>query len=508
MPVISLPPLSHFATEIATPAKTQANTFIKQDDIVTGTTSLTFSAINLSSTSSSDFHWSRMTKVIVVVVVVLLALGLIVRATHHVRRVHQSELDIEQVMPETEVSTLIGTRSPSTTTLHVPDASNWQNYQSVAHTAVHTPDQSIRRSTGVTIKLPKNSNFILEDDDRHVLTSPTGYSELLANVLIESSTDAARRQASAALSEVDPIGSGGFDWSITKSRTLEPATQEGSAAFKTQTQSRQDLSKDPLFEQTSELRAQTAPCIKYRSTSFIKKLTSLVSVKKERIHVLGIGMSGIGDEFQPLPGPIHDIRWLKSAFDGRDEFSFKSLLDSNATLEEVRRSLEDMHSEAGENDLIVLYFSGHGGPCDSFQLYDPASPGCPTLLNATILNQWIGEFRSETRGPPVYVIFDCCRPDLVAPETKLNDGVYIIWACSPMQPALDLGLNDPHNHLPRSCFLLALILAIDDLSEGFIIPAVQRFTERMKELVRVIRGSRADAMEGSHSIPAPATLDT
>jgi hypothetical protein len=59
-----------------------------------------------------------MTKVIVVVVVVLLALGLIVRATHHVRRVHQSELDIEQVMPETEVSTLIGTRSPSTTTLH------------------------------------------------------------------------------------------------------------------------------------------------------------------------------------------------------------------------------------------------------------------------------------------------------------------------------------------------------------------------------------------------------
>ncbi|KDN48730.1 hypothetical protein RSAG8_02717, partial [Rhizoctonia solani AG-8 WAC10335] len=81
-----------------------------------------------------------------------------------------------------------------------------------------------------------------------------------------------------------------------------------------------------------------------------------------------------------------------------------------------------------------------------------------------------------------------CRPGLVEPKTKLDNGVNVIWACSPTESALDLKLKSPDNALPRSCFLLSLILAIDDFSADPTAPVVERFTIRMKEFVRVIRG--------------------
>ncbi|CAE6409708.1 unnamed protein product [Rhizoctonia solani] len=507
MPIIPLLFSSRFASDITTSVKAHEE-LLKQDVSVGGTTLLvcicgselcveryrphvyTLSQTDLSYVSIPDVHWYRLIQVIVTVVIVLLALGLVERITRDLRRVHHSQVDAGRAMPETEVSTLIGTRVPSTATLHTLDASNYQTYQSVGPTAVHTPDQSPRRSIKLVVELTNPSGFILEEHDRHIPTSPMNSPESFAKIFMDHSRNDIRRQASAAVSKPDLIGSSNTDRDIVKSRTLKSTTQQDHT-FENRTQAQQDSSKNPPLGQTNGLRAQTAPCIKYRSASLIKKFTNLISTKNERILILGVAMSwdGIGDGSREiLPGPPHDIKWLESAFDGRKNFPFKSLLDSHATLEEVHGSLKDMHLVAGENDILMLYFSGHGGGNDSFELYNPASPNNPSLLDATILNQWIGEFRSETRKLPVYIIFDFCRPDLVTPKTELNDGVHIIWACSPMQSALDLGLNDPYNHLPRSCFLLALILAIDDLSEGCATPVVQRFTERMKELVRVIRG--------------------
>ncbi|CUA68487.1 hypothetical protein RSOLAG22IIIB_03524 [Rhizoctonia solani] len=230
-----------------------------------------------------------------------------------------------------------------------------------------------------------------------------------------------------------------------------------------------------------------------RSATLVKSLTGLVLAQQTTIHILGIGMSWSGfggDSRRALPGPPHDMNWLQSIFASQENFRFKSLLDHAATLEAVRQSLGDMHSAAGDNDFLVLYFSGHGAHDDSFELYNPESPDDSVLLNETTLNEWIVKFRSESRQPPrpVYIIFDFCRPSPIKPKTKLEDGVNVIWACSPTESALDLGLKSPDHSLPRSCFLLSFILAIDDFSADPTAPVVERFTIRMNEFVKVIRG--------------------
>ncbi|KAF8674206.1 hypothetical protein RHS04_07428 [Rhizoctonia solani] len=282
--------------------------------------------------------------------------------------------------------------------------------------------------------------------------------------------------------KTDPISSNGSDIRATK--LVSQIFESPSPVQEDHTVSN---NKKPQTQHvpTSNLRAHTAPCIRNPSISLAKSLTGLISLRQAKVHILGVGTSweGQGDRFEALPGPSHDIEWLKNAFAHQQNFWFNSLLDHNVTLATIRQSLDRMFSVAEESDLLALYFSGHGGYDDRFELYDSTS------LDEVILNEWIVEFRSKNSAHnPVYIVFDFCRPGRVRPQAELASDVKVIWACSPTQPALELKLKDPNNALPRSCFLLSLILAIGDVSEDPTLPAVGRFTDRMKQLVKTIRG--------------------
>ncbi|KAF8753435.1 hypothetical protein RHS01_07038 [Rhizoctonia solani] len=244
---------------------------------------------------------------------------------------------------------------------------------------------------------------------------------------------------------------------------------------------------DPISSNGSDIRATKLVSQIFESPSPVQEDHTVSNNKKPQTqHVptrVGTSWEGQGDRFDALPGPSHDIEWLKNAFAHQQNFWFNSLLDHNVTLATIRQSLDRMFSVAEESDLLALYFSGHGGYDDRFELYDSTS------LDEVILNEWIVEFRSKNSAHnPVYIVFDFCRPGRVRPQAELASDVKVIWACSPTQPALELKLKDPNNALPRSCFLLSLILAIGDVSEDPTLPAAGRFTDRMKQLVKTIRG--------------------
>ncbi|CAE7106375.1 unnamed protein product [Rhizoctonia solani] len=436
-------------------------------------------------------HWDGLLRPIGILVVALVVMGPVV---YGLRRVHRTKFGHGGVSVA-ESGPLLGTRAPSSTTLH----SNNQNCQSVATTTARNPTRSLRGSIKPVLR-PVHviySDPILEEYRSYVASPVENTSFLLeppTTMVMQLPDSAARGRVSAVIQKVEPISSDYFDPGTEESQAHKPNKFQTSKVFINRTQNAAPSIAPP--SPVNEARAQTAPCLKFRSASLVKSLTDLASIQQATVHALAVGMSwaGIGDGSRALPGPLHDIEWLRNMFSLQSNFRFNSLIDHAVSLATIRQSLECMLSAAGENDLLALYFTGHGGDNDSFELYDS------TLLTEVMLNEWIVHFRSTTsRNNPVYIIFDFCRPDCVKPSTEFANGVNVIWACSPTESALELRLNDPNNHLPRSCFLLSLVLAIGDVSEDPAGPIIQRFTTRMKEFVQLIRG--LDCLKHKCQIP-------
>ncbi|KAH7341543.1 hypothetical protein B0J17DRAFT_264505 [Rhizoctonia solani] len=452
----------------------------------------------------STRHWDTLLLVLSVMLIVLLVFGALALVTRDLCTGYPDEFDRTSATSGNESKSLLRT-APSNTTPH----QNYQACQFNCRTDSQTQNKPLQLPSKPMLQALEFSNFILGEDEGRVMMSPVegidNPLEPFATAITQPSSIPER--VSAVTQTTNPIGFGTLDQDVIKSQMHESTIQPGSGIPENQIQAQHVSSSKLAFDQPNESRAQTAPCVKIRSASLVKSLTGLVPIQRATIHILGVGMSwqGIGDGSRSiLPGPPHDIEWLQSVFASQENFRFKSLIDSAATLESVRRSLGDMHSVVGENDYLVVYFSGHGAQNDSFELYDPTSPKGSVLLDEAMLNKWIVEFRSETgKARPVYIIFDFCRPSLVEPKVELErpSDISVIWACSPTESALDLKLKGPDHCLPRSCFLLSLILTIDDVSEGPNAPVVARFTSRMKELVRVIRGSHC--YRNKCQLPAP-----
>ncbi|KEP51162.1 ICE-like protease (caspase) p20 domain protein [Rhizoctonia solani 123E] len=427
-------------------------------------------------------HWNSFLTVFVVALIVLLVLSVSALITRHPSTVG----DEVSGASRGEANSLLRTTPPN-----ARPEQDYQACRSRCTTNEQPPIRSPRGSNKPILQPLKSPNFILEDSSYVVMSPVEGLHDppepLAAMVAQLSST---RGRAVAVTQNTDPINSGGLGRNVIKPQMHGSAAQQCSGTFRNPSRTRHI---SPVLGQANQSQVHAVPSVKARSATLVKSLTGLVLAQQATIHVLGVGMSwnGFGgDTRQTLPGPPHDMEWLQNFFTSQENFRFKSLLDRDATLEAVHQSLGDMHSVAGDNDFIVLYLSGHGAHNDSFELYSPQSPDDSDLLNEAMLNEWIIKFRSKTGKPPrpVYIIFDFCRPSLVEPKTKLDGDVNVIWACSPTQSALDLKLKSSDYGLPRSCFLLSLLLAIDDFSADPTAPMVERFTIRMKEFVRVIRG--------------------
>ncbi|CAE6460979.1 unnamed protein product [Rhizoctonia solani] len=186
----------------------------------------------------------------------------------------------------------------------------------------------------------------------------------------------------------------------------------------------------------------------------------LRSEQNTLVHVLAVGLSWRHIQKKALPGPEHDLCWLKNFFVDQKRVQFTSLLDNEVSFDTIHRSVTRIYSDAQPNDCLVLYFTGHGDDENAFELYDDD----PGSLDEVILNDWIVKLRRETsKTIPVYIIFDFCRENPASSSAQLDNGVTVFWSCPPGQKSPDVMLS---KDLPYSCFLLALFLAIDDSSKS------------------------------------------
>jgi helicase len=124
-------------------------------------------------------------------------------------------------------------------------------------------------------------------------------------------------------------------------------------------------------------------------------------------HGLFIGISKYAEpDVQELVGAARDATALHALF--HDTISGSSpilLTNEQATVQKVREALEKLEKEAGSDDTVVLYFSGHGSHDHRLATHDVS---LANLGATTISMQDIADFFKRTAANRVLFILDCC----------------------------------------------------------------------------------------------------
>ena len=93
------------------------------------------------------------------------------------------------------------------------------------------------------------------------------------------------------------------------------------------------------------------------------------------VFLVAIGISDYPGTENDLNLPVADAKAMVDLYKTNSATSTKILLNANATRKEIIKAANSLFKNAGQEDIVVLFFSGHGIPggfCayDDFLLYD------------------------------------------------------------------------------------------------------------------------------------------
>jgi hypothetical protein len=142
------------------------------------------------------------------------------------------------------------------------------------------------------------------------------------------------------------------------------------------------------------------------------------------IYALLAGINNYRSGLNSLAGCVNDIRGFQAFLEGRiakEQLRILPLVDADATRENIINGFRGHLANAGEDDVAIFYFSGHGsrepveerywfleptGLNQTIVCADSRLPGVPDLADKE-LSELIGAVAA--RGPHVVVVLDCCH---------------------------------------------------------------------------------------------------
>lgn len=163
-----------------------------------------------------------------------------------------------------------------------------------------------------------------------------------------------------------------------------------------------------------------------------------------KIRLLSVGISEYMPHLTSLPASLNDARQIYDAFEnvlGASLDHRHSIVALNITgdqfLAHIRTALKELNKTGASNDLLIIYFSGHGDTYDEvldLQFIDSmhGQSGISSIL--------IGEMLRVFKYPRVLLILDCCFSGAAKTITHANTGfskkkTTLIASSQPFQPS-------------------------------------------------------------------------
>jgi hypothetical protein len=179
---------------------------------------------------------------------------------------------------------------------------------------------------------------------------------------------------------------------------------------------------------------------------------------------------------QSLKGPVKDIAALNRALVDRDTGLFADgdvTLLAEASSTRALRAMSQFFSSADRDDVLLVYFSGHGKLDQSGRLHlcmhDTESTD---LLSTAVSSTRINEFADASRARNVVIILDCCHAGAFRGgdfgEAVAGPGRYVLSSCRGTQLANDATVDNGTSYFTQHLVEGLVDAAVDNDSDGFV----------------------------------------
>jgi hypothetical protein len=179
---------------------------------------------------------------------------------------------------------------------------------------------------------------------------------------------------------------------------------------------------------------------------------------------------------QTLKGPVKDIAVLNRAIVDRDTGLFADVdvtLLPEATSGRAIRALGRFFATATRDDLLLVYFSGHGKLDQSGRLHLCMQDTDSTdLLSTAVSSARINEFAGASRARNVVIVLDCCYAGAFR-GSDLGDAVagpgrYVLASCRGTQLANDATVENGTSFFTQHLVDGLLDAAADQDGDGYV----------------------------------------
>jgi Caspase domain len=179
---------------------------------------------------------------------------------------------------------------------------------------------------------------------------------------------------------------------------------------------------------------------------------------------------------QTLKGPVKDIAALNRALIDPRTGLFADVevaLLPEATSTRAIRALGKFFSSAGRDDVLLVYFSGHGKLDQNGRLHlcmqDTESTD---LLSTAVSSARIKEFADASRARNVVIVLDCCHAGAFRgadlPDTVSGPGRYVMTSCRGTQLANDATIDNGTSFFTQRLIDGLLGEAADQDGDGYV----------------------------------------
>ncbi len=121
-------------------------------------------------------------------------------------------------------------------------------------------------------------------------------------------------------------------------------------------------------------------------------------------------------ELARLAAPANDVRALSAALEDRTIGSFKTELKLDIVVEDAKAAMRRLFMQRHPDDLVLLYYSGHGLRDTGGRFYLAMTPTDPADPDpASIDEDWLRRVMNECAAKCQVVILDCCHSAALIP---------------------------------------------------------------------------------------------
>ncbi|ABW26571.1 caspase, EACC1-associated type [Acaryochloris marina] len=135
-------------------------------------------------------------------------------------------------------------------------------------------------------------------------------------------------------------------------------------------------------------------------------------MSESKKSALLIGVSEYGEGLNALSAPPMDVVAMKQVLGNSDLGGFSSAnikVLINPDLAEMRENIEDLFTRSSKQDLVLLYFSGHGITDDNNRLYlTSRNTSKIRYRSRSVPASFIQNLSDDTHAKRQVIILDCC----------------------------------------------------------------------------------------------------